>query len=101
MKVLFVCNQGRHRSKTAEALFKDRFETKSGSLYGEHPVSAQDLAWADTIVVMEEHQREELVKRFPKECIRKRLITLGVPDVYGFEQPELVDVLRAKVEVLE
>jgi predicted protein tyrosine phosphatase len=96
MKVLFVCNQGRHRSRTAAELFSGQFETKYAGLYSETPVSAKELAWADVIVAMEEHQREELVKRFPKECLQKRLVTLGVPDAYSFQQPELVDMLRMK-----
>jgi predicted protein tyrosine phosphatase len=97
MKVLFVCNQGKHRSRTAEQLFKGEFETRAAGLYSESPVSAQDLAWADTIVVMEEHQRKELVARFPQECLQKRLVTLNVPDVYQFQQPELVETLKARV----
>ena len=100
MKVLFVCNQGRHRSRTAAALFRDEFETKFSGLYSEQPVSASDLAWADVIAVMEEHQREELVKRFPQECLRKRLVTLGIADVYQFQQPELVEALRGKIALL-
>ncbi len=100
MKVLFVCNQGKHRSRTAAQLFQGEFETRFAGVYSEQPVSADDLAWADVIAVMEEHQREELVKRFPQECMRKRLVALGVPDVYQFQQPELVEALRAKIELL-
>ena len=29
MKVLFICNQNQNRSKTAENMFKGKFETKS------------------------------------------------------------------------
>ena len=100
MKVLFVCNQGKHRSRTAAELFKGSFETRHAGLYSESPVSERDLVWADMIVVMEEHQREELVKRFPQECLRKRLVTLGIADAYRFQQPELVAALRAKIELL-
>jgi predicted protein tyrosine phosphatase len=101
MKVLFICNQGRNRSKTAAQLFQGQFETRYAGLYSEPPVSEQDLHWADVIVVMEGHQREEIVQRFPKECLHKRLVCLDVPDVYQFQQPELVEVLRAKTEALE
>lgn len=68
MKVLFVCNQGRNRSRTAAQVFQSIYETRAAGLYSEPPVSAQDLAWADVIVVMEEHQREELI-----EAIRAKM----------------------------
>ncbi|MEM4247365.1 MAG: phosphotyrosine protein phosphatase [Candidatus Woesearchaeota archaeon] len=101
MKVLFVCNQGMNRSRTAAELFRDRFETRYAGLYSEHPVSAKDLDWADLIVAMDDEQRRELLKRFPKECLRKRLLSMNVPDIYRFQQPELVLSLRSKAEVLE
>lgn len=100
MKVLFVCNMNKHRSKTAEMLFRDRFQTKSAGLFNEKPVAVDEIEWADTIAVMEDFQREELVKRFPNECVQKRLITLGVPDFFQFNQPELIDLLKTKVERL-
>lgn len=97
MKVLFICNQNKHRSKTAELLFKDNFETKSAGLYNEVPVTEKELEWADLVAVMEDFQRDELIKRFPKQYMKKRIISLNVPDVYGFNQPELVDVLKLKI----
>ncbi len=36
MKVLFICNQNENRSKTAEELFKGKFETTSAGLYKEN-----------------------------------------------------------------
>lgn len=96
MRVLFICNMNMHRSPTAAQVFKDRFETKSAGLYGGNIVSKDDLGWADTIVVMEHEQRIELVKRFPNECLQKRLLCLNVPDIYSYQQPELVDLLMKK-----
>ena len=98
MNVLFVCNQGENRSKTAAKLFKDRFETKSAGLYNENPVAEKELAWADTVVVMEERQRSELAKRFPVTYMQKRIISLDIPDVYHYNQPELVGVLKSRME---
>ncbi|MEK6939083.1 MAG: phosphotyrosine protein phosphatase [Nanoarchaeota archaeon] len=98
MKILFVCNRNLHRSKTAEELFKDRFETKSAGLYAQHPVTEQQLKWADVIMVMEEEQRHELSKRFPKVYLQKRIFNLDVPDIYNFQDPKLVLSLKSKVE---
>lgn len=98
MKVLFVCNQGMHRSRTAAEVFRNEFETKSAGLFSENPVTREEMQWADTIVTMEEFQRKELSQRFPKEFMRKRVLTLGIPDAYSYNQPELVKILKEKVQ---
>ncbi|MCX6707422.1 MAG: phosphotyrosine protein phosphatase [Candidatus Woesearchaeota archaeon] len=100
MKLLFICNQNQNRSKTAEELFKGRFETKSAGLYNEHPVTEKELSWADVVVVMEDQQRTELAKRFPKLYMQKRMISLDIPDIYDYGQKKLIDELKVKVEEL-
>ena len=100
MKVLFICNQNENRSKTAEELFNEQFETKSAGLYNEKPVIEQQLSWADIIVVMEEAQRKELSKRFPKQYLKKQILSLNIPDVYFYNQPELIEVLKEKMSKL-
>lgn len=97
MKVLFICNQNQNRSKTAEKIFKDRFKTKSAGLYNEKPVTEKQISWADLIVVMEESHRSEIAKRFPKQYMQKRILSFGIPDVFQFNQPELIDILKSKV----
>jgi len=100
MKVLFVCNQNENRSKTAEKLFKDRYESKSAGLYNEKPISKKEISWADVVIVMEDNQRSELAKRFPKQYMQKKILSLDIPDVYNYNQPELVRVLKSKVDEL-
>jgi predicted protein tyrosine phosphatase len=100
MKVLFVCNQNQDRSKTAKELFKGRFQTKSAGLYNERPLSKKELSWADTVIVMEKEQRSEIAKRFPGLYMQKRILSLDIPDVYHFNQPELVRVLQSKIKKL-
>jgi predicted protein tyrosine phosphatase len=100
MKVLFVCNQNQCRSPTAEELFKGRFQTKSAGLYNERPVAENQLSWADTIVVMEEKQRIELVKRFPKLILQKRVISFDIPDTFCYNQPELVQMMKDKEDLI-
>jgi len=100
MKVLFICNQNQNRSRTAEKLFKDKFETRSAGLYNEKPVSNKDIAWADAVVAMEEAQLDEISKRFPKPCFEKRLFSLDIPDIYQYNQPELVAILKSKIKDL-
>lgn len=100
MKVLFICNQNQNRSKTAENIFKGRFQTKSAGLYNKKPVTHNQIEWADTIVVMEDSQRCEISKRFPKEYLKKRIVSLDVPDVFQFNQPKLIDILKSKLNAL-
>lgn len=100
MKVLFICNQNQNRSKTAEELFSDRFETKSAGLYNENPLTEEQLEWADMVIVMEDEQRSEIGKRFPKQYLRKQILSLDIPDTYYTNQPELLDILNSKVNNL-
>jgi len=100
MNVLFVCNQGKHRSKTAEELFKGKFETKSAGLYSEKPVSEKQIEWADVIVVMDDFQRQEIAKRFPSEYMKKRIVSFNIPDMYIYNQKELVEILNSKISEL-
>ena len=97
MKILFICNQNKHRSKTAEHLFSKQFETRSAGLFSLKPVTEKELLWADVILVMEDHQRTEIAKRFPKAYMSRRIVSLGISDVYSYGQPALVKVLKAKV----
>lgn len=96
MKVLFICNQNENRSKTAERLFKNKYQTKSAGLFNGNPVTKNQLNWADLIIVMEEHQRSELAKRFPIEYMKKQIISLNIPDIYKLNQPELKNILKNK-----
>ena len=94
MKILFICNQNKHRSKTAEEIFKDSFEVKSAGLYNEKPLRKEQLEWSDIVIVMEEEQRIELSRRFPKEYLQKRILCLNINDNYRYMQPELIKNYR-------
>ncbi len=100
MNVLFICNQNKNRSRTAEELFSDRFETKSAGLYNTRPVTKRQLAWADVIVVMEDTQRQEIARRFPALGLAKRILSIGVSDSYYHGQPELIRLLRSRMDSL-
>jgi len=98
MNVLFICNQNLNRSKTAAELFKDKFKTKSAGLYNEKPVTESQIKWADAVIVMEETQRSELANRFPKLYMKKQILSLNIPDVYHYNQPELKTILKSKIK---
>ena len=98
MNVLFICNQNQNRSKTAEQLFKGKFQTKSAGLYTKRPVTEKQLTWSDVVIVMEDEQRSEIAKRFTKQYLQKRILSLEIPDIYKFNDSKLVKVLNKKVK---
>jgi predicted protein tyrosine phosphatase len=91
---LFVCNQGENRSKTAAKLFNGKF----ASLYNlKNILTKEILEKTDIIYVFEEEQREEIAKRFPLQYMKKKIINLDVPDIYRYNQPELITILKKKL----
>lgn len=100
MNVLFICNWNQNRSKTAEELFRKHFQTRSAGLYN-NPVTVEQISWAELIVVMEEEMRTELSRRFPALYLRKQIISLDIPNIYRYNQPELIALLEEKAELLE
>ena len=99
MKILFVCNQGENRSATAADIFKDRYKTDFAGIYNKLP-NKGSLEWADIIIVMEEHQRAEISKKYPDQYLKKKILCLDIPDVYYYMQPELVKILEEKIKKL-
>lgn len=101
MRLLFICSQNRLRSPTAEQVFADRpgLETASaGTNRGaDNPLSVELVEWADVIFVMEKQHQRRLSDNFRPQLRGKRVVCLGIPDDYAFMQPELVDLLEAKV----
>lgn len=100
MKLLFICNQNQNRSKLAEELFKDKCEVRSRGLF-RNEVTSEDLLWANIIFVMEEFQRNEISKRFPKEYLSCKIINLDILDYYNVNnkesKKELSEILKNKI----
>jgi predicted protein tyrosine phosphatase len=100
MRLLFVCSRNRLRSPTAENVFAgyDGLETRSAGTAkdAEYQVGADDLEWADLILVMERQHAKRLRQMFPSN--QTRIVVLGIPDQYELMQPELVALLEAKTQ---
>ena len=73
------------------------FLTKSAGLYNERPLSERELEWADVVVVMEDHQRSEIARRFPVQYMKKRVLSWNIPDVYHYNQPELIALMQERI----
>ena len=101
-RFLFICSQNKLRSPTAEQVFSNypNVETRSAGLNNDaiHPLSSEDLLWAECIFVMENVHKNKLQKKF-KEFIRnQKIIVLNIPDEQDLMDPILVDELKRKVE---
>jgi predicted protein tyrosine phosphatase len=100
-RALFICTQNRLRSPTADQVFASwaGVETDSAGLGNDAtvPLSAEQLEWATIIFVMEKAHRNKLSAKFKKHLKGKRVICLDIPDEYDYMQPELVQLLLAKV----
>lgn len=99
--VLFVCSQDRLRSPTAEQVFSRRQDLEVDSAGTNHdaenPLTAELVAWADVIFVMEKADRSKLQRRFRAVLGGRRVVCLDIPDDCAFMQPELIQLLETKV----
>ncbi|WP_333165171.1 methyltransferase domain-containing protein [Microcoleus sp. AT3-A2] len=55
------------------------------------------LGWADLIFVMEKKHGDQLRSKFPESLEGKKVICLQIPDNYEYMEPELVELLQAKL----
>ena len=99
-RVLFLCSANRLRSPTAEQVFADwpGIEVSSAGLNdnAENPLTPELTAWAEIIFVMERAHRNRLSRKF-KRHVTGKVICLDIPDDYGFMDPVLVQILKARV----
>jgi predicted protein tyrosine phosphatase len=99
-RALFICTQNKLRSPTAEQVFSSwpGVETDSAGLGNDAnvPLAPEQLAWADTIFVMEKTHKIKLSKKFKSHLNGKRVICLDIPDEFDYMQPELIRLLESK-----
>lgn len=63
-------------------------------------VSADDIAWADVIIVMEEKHKSRLVAEFTRMLQHTPIHVLDIPDEYEYMDPELIEELERSVASL-
>ncbi|MEO7098777.1 MAG: low molecular weight protein tyrosine phosphatase family protein [Luteolibacter sp.] len=99
-KLLFICSQNKLRSPTAEAIFADRsgIDVDSAGLNhdAEVPLSAEQIEWADLILVMEKAQRTRLNRNFGQFLGGKKVIVLNIPDDYEYMDEKLIPLLESR-----
>lgn len=98
---MFVCSRNRLRSPTAEQVFASwpGIETASAGINrdADNPVTPELLQWADLILVMERTHRSKLSAKFRAKMSGKRVVCLEIPDDFGYMEPSLVELLKARV----
>ena len=99
--MLFVCGKNRLRSPTAEQVFADWPGVETASAGTSHDadclVTAELIAWADTVLVMESTHRSKITAKFQPQLRGKRIAVLDIPDKFEYMAPELVRLLQHKV----
>jgi len=99
--VLFVCTLNISRSPTAERAFASYpgIETRSAGTSDEanQPLTSELVRWAHLIVVMEPRHRDHVQSAFAEDLGERELVCLDIPDIYFFEDPELLEILNEKV----
>ncbi len=100
-RLLFLCSQGRLRSRTAGAIYSERpgVEARFAGLdaNADAPLQEVDVEWADHVIVMERSHHSQLSRRFKEHLRGKRVHVLDIPDEYDYMQPELVRLLKTRV----
>lgn len=104
MNVVFVCTANKLRSPTAEDVFNDMAGLHVLSAGTDpdapRPLTKELVEAADLIVVMENHHRERIRKKYKKRPPDSRIVTLHIPDEYERSDPELVALLNARARPL-
>lgn len=99
-RILFLCSQNKLRSPTAQAVFADHpdVEVDSAGLNNDAVVrlSAEQVEWADLIIVMEAAHRNRLNRKFRASLSGKRIAVLNIPDEYDCMDPSLVRLLKVR-----
>ncbi|MEG4285403.1 methyltransferase domain-containing protein [Microcoleus sp. A006_D1] len=101
IKILFVCSQNKWRSLTAEKICEkiSGYSARSAGTEKGARIRVTEglLGWADVIFVMEKKHESRLHSKFPETLTGKKVICLQIPDNYKYMEPELVELLQAKL----
>jgi predicted protein tyrosine phosphatase len=98
-RILFVCGRNQWRSPTAERIYRDdpRIHVRSAgvSAKSRHQISADDLSWADLVVVMERRYKSRITETFRDH---PPIVSLDIPDEFEYMDEELIKLIREGVE---
>ncbi len=99
-RVLFLCGKARARSPTAAQVFADWSGISTDfagiSNDADDALSADQIDWADVIMVMERRHATRLNDRFGRVLAGKQILVLDIRDRYTFMQQDLINELMDK-----
>lgn len=103
--ILFVCDSGMNRSRTASELF-NKISILKTDYCGIDDVAKQNnkimtkdkIEWADIIFFMEKHQFEYMNKHFPIARCGK-CYCLNIDDKYQYNDKDLIELLLDKIHI--
>ena len=100
--ILFVCGRNQLRSPTAEAIYRrdPRLEVRSAGVSPSSPqrVTEKGLRWASLVLVMERKHAARIREQFSQLDELPPIKSLDIPDEYQFMDPELITLIRDRVE---
>lgn len=102
-KILFVCSQGRHRSRTAAIHLRRRLPDIDTAFAGtsadaDVPLTAQHVAWADTIICMEHAHRSKIRRRWKR--LSSKIRVWSIPDEHSYGDLALVALIEDRMGLL-
>lgn len=104
MRILFLCSRNQRRSPTGEEVYRNdpRVSVQSAgvSKSARRTVTKKLLLWADLVLVMEHDHKWRVREEFPALEGKIRIEVLDIPDDYRFMDPELIVLIRGRVEPL-
>ncbi len=98
MRVLFISKQKSDQEAVIEKTIKSRFLTQTAGLYNSTHVTKEQVKSTDAIIIMDEQQRKELIARFPKLILDKKVLSLDMTDIASYTSPELIDMVYDKID---
>lgn len=104
INLLFICSRNQWRSPTAEKLWSRHpninCRSAGTSSKARRTVSANDINWADVIMVMEGKHKNRLQADFGRLLAYKTLHVLDIPDDYQYMDEALIEELQSIVPPL-
>jgi predicted protein tyrosine phosphatase len=102
--VLFICSRNQWRSPTAEQLYRSHpslsVRSAGTSASARRTVSAADIDWAHTIIVMEDKHQSRLKAQFGSALQGKPLHVLDIPDEYRYMDAQLIELLNGAIDTV-
>lgn len=101
-KVLTVCSAGLLRSATLQNLLIKEYGYNVRNCgtedYALIPISEALVSWADEIVFVNEENFKRVELDLKELNMIDKCIVLDIPDIYGFNDPKLIDMCRKQYD---